>query len=96
MRIARRIRTARLDQARSLEDVETAAGFEKGLLLRLEEGKEVPSRKTVERLAEVLGVPVRQFFFAEDEPLPTSGLSPRLTFGEPRHARCPPGGPGST
>jgi transcriptional regulator with XRE-family HTH domain len=74
MRFARRIRAARLEQARSIEDVETRAGFQKGLLLRFEEGKQVPSLKTLERLAEVLGVPVREFFFADGEAVSTPRL----------------------
>jgi len=80
MRIARRIRAARLEQARSIEDVETTAGFQKGLLLRFEEGKQVPSLKTLERLAEVLGVPVREFFFADGEAVSTPRLLRRLTL----------------
>jgi transcriptional regulator with XRE-family HTH domain len=80
MRIARRIRAARLERARSIEDVETRAGFQKGLLLRFEEGKQVPSLKTLERLAEVLGVPVREFFFADGEAVSTPRLLRRLTL----------------
>ncbi|HEV2379815.1 MAG TPA: helix-turn-helix domain-containing protein [Terriglobia bacterium] len=80
MRIARRIRAARLEQARTVEDVETTAGFQKGLLLRFEEGKEVPSLKTLERLAEVLGVPVREFFLSDGEAVSTPRLLRRLTL----------------
>lgn len=80
MRIARRIRAARLERARSIEDVETRAGFQKGLLLRFEEGKQVPSLKTLEKLAEVLGVPVREFFFADGEAVSTPRLLRRLTL----------------
>lgn len=80
MRIARRIRAARLEQARTVEDVETTAGFQKGLLLRFEEGKQVPSLKTLERLAEVLGVPVREFFFADGQAVSTPRLWRRLTL----------------
>jgi transcriptional regulator with XRE-family HTH domain len=80
MRIAHRIRAARLERARSIEDVETRAGFQKGLLLRFEEGKQVPSLKTLERLAEVLGVPVREFFFADGEAVSTPRLLRRLTL----------------
>lgn len=82
MRIARRIRAARLEQARSIEDVETTAGFEKGRLLRFEEGKEVPPLKTLEKLAEVLGVPVREFSFAGGEAVSMPRLSRRLTLDD--------------
>ena len=80
MRIAHRIRAARLEQARSIEDVETRAGFQKGLLLRFEQGKQVPSLKTLERLAEVLGVPVREFFLAGGEAVSRPQLLRRLTL----------------
>jgi XRE family transcriptional regulator, regulator of sulfur utilization len=71
MRIARRIRAIRLENSRSIEITEAQAGFEKGLLVRLESGQQVPSMQNSQRLAVVLGVPVHRLLFADGEPIST-------------------------
>ena len=96
MRIAHRIRTVRLEHSRSIEITEAQAGFEKGLLARLESGQQVPSMENLQRLAVVLGVPVHHFFFAEGESISTPHLTPRLSLDDlatlnalPAHRRGP-------
>jgi transcriptional regulator with XRE-family HTH domain len=82
MRIARRIRAIRLEHSRSIEITEAKAGFEKGLLVRLESGQQIPSMENLQRLAVVLGVPVHGLFFSDGEPISTPYLTPRLSLDD--------------
>jgi len=75
--IARRIRATRLEQSWSIDALEAEAGLARGLLSRLEDGKDAPSMAMLEKLAEILGVPVCKFFFKSGEPLLTPWLAPR-------------------
>jgi hypothetical protein len=77
--IANRIRTIRLEHSRSVKSVEAEAGFAQGLVARLEGGEQVPSLENLEKLAEVLRVPVHEFFFGDSRPISTRLETPSLT-----------------
>jgi len=74
MRIAARIKRIRLERSVSREAVEAEAGLAKGLVARLEKGREVPTLEMLDSLADALDVPVHRFFYDDGEP----GLTPRL------------------
>lgn len=82
MSIARRIRAIRLEHYRSIETTEARAGLQKGLLVRLENGQQVPAMENLQRLAAVLGAPVHRRFFADGEPVSTSCLTLRLSLDD--------------
>ena len=54
-----KLRTLRLEQAFTQEDLATAAGITGGTVLRLEKGMRPPSPTTMRKLAAALGVDVR-------------------------------------
>ena len=80
MQIAKRIRQLRLEGSLPLDVVALQAGLAPGLLVLLEEGKQIPSRECLENLAAVFKVPVRHLFFDGHKPPITPRLTPRLSL----------------
>jgi len=82
MRIAARIKRIRLERSLSLEYLDAKPGLGRGLVARLEEGREVPTRETLDILADALDVPVYSFFYDDGELELTPRLGTRLTLKE--------------
>ena len=82
MPISRRIRELRRHNLLSLEQLEELSGLDRYYLARLEDGEDVPSYDELERLGDAFGVPLRQLFHSDDEPVSTPWLTPRPTLPE--------------
>jgi transcriptional regulator with XRE-family HTH domain len=80
MRIGERVQKLCLHSGLSLHDLENAAGLEAGYLMRILEGKDVPSCEILGRLAAALEVPPVRLFYEEGEDILTSKLTPRPTL----------------
>jgi transcriptional regulator with XRE-family HTH domain len=80
MRIGERVQKLCLHSGLSLHDLENAAGLEAGYLMRILEGKDVPSCEILGRLAAALEVPPVRLFYEEGENILTSKLTPRPTL----------------
>src|SRR5208282_3398586 len=90
MRMAARIKRIRLERSVSLEYLEAKVGLAKGLMARLEKGREVPTLEMLDSLADALDVPVRRFFYDDGELKLTPRLAPRLALKElTEECQCP-------
>jgi len=66
----------------SLEEVEAKTGLANSFMVRLEEGREVPTLQMLDTLAEALDVPIHVFFYDLAAPEPTPALTPPLALQE--------------
>jgi transcriptional regulator with XRE-family HTH domain len=82
MQIAARIRQVRLEHSLSLEDLAAKAGLSMSLLASFEDGQEVPSLETFDKLAEAVDVSVQRLFYASSDTELTPWLTPRPTLQE--------------
>jgi transcriptional regulator with XRE-family HTH domain len=80
MQIAARIRQVRLEHILLLEDLAARAGMSTSLLANFENGEAVPSLEMLDRLAEALGVPLKDLFCDDVNSILTPRLTPRLTL----------------
>jgi transcriptional regulator with XRE-family HTH domain len=80
MQIAARFRQVRLEHSLSLEELAAKAGVCTDLLGRFEQGEDVPSLETFDKLAEATGVPIKDFFYDNLDSNLTPWLTPRLTL----------------
>ena len=80
MQIAARIQKVRLEHSRSLEDLAAKVGLSTSLLASFEQGEDVPSLETFDKLAEATGVPIKDFFYDNLDSNLTPWLTPRLTL----------------
>ncbi|HMD86928.1 MAG TPA: helix-turn-helix transcriptional regulator [Terriglobia bacterium] len=80
MQIAVRIRQVRLKHSLSLEDLAAKAGLSKSLLASFENGQDVPSLETFDRLAEAVGVSLQDLFYDDLNSNLTPRLTPRLSL----------------
>jgi len=82
MRVAARIQRIRLERSMSLEEVEAKTGLANSFMVRLEEGREVPTLEMLDTLAEGLDVPIHVFFYDLAVPEPTPALTSPLALQE--------------
>lgn len=82
MQIAARCRQVRLEHSLSLEALAAKAGVSSNLLARFENGQEVPTLETLDKLAEALGVPLSCLFYDNTDSNLTPRLTPRPTLQE--------------
>lgn len=82
MQIAGRSRQLRLEHSLSLEALAAKAGVSSSLLARFENGQEVPTLETLDKLAEALGVPLSGLFYGNTDSNLTPWLTPRPTLQE--------------
>ncbi len=82
MRMGTRIERIRLERSVSLEYLDAKPGLAKGLMARLEKGREVPTLKMLDTLADALDVPVHRFFYDDGEVELTPRLATRPTLKE--------------
>jgi len=82
MRIAHQIRTLRVEQSLSVDDLALKGGFDPAALRRLENGEEAPTLEVIETLAAVLRVPLYRLFYDGDTPPPFPNLRPLVTMRE--------------
>lgn len=74
IRIAQNIRSVRIAQKMTVEQLAQRSGFSKGFISQVENFRTTPSLKALVKLAEALGLQVSDLFFSDD---PT----PEFTFG---------------
>lgn len=72
--LGRRLREYRLAQGLTLENLASKAGFDKGYLSRIENGKKVPPIATLSRLAKALDTDISSFL-SPSRPVVRKGLS---------------------
>jgi Predicted transcriptional regulator with C-terminal CBS domains len=65
-KIGKRIKTLRLEQKISQQDLAAACDFEKSNLARIEAGRTNPTVGTLEKICQALNVPIYQLFEFED------------------------------
>jgi len=92
VRLGKRIRELRIQRSLSQREVEEGSRLAAGYVSRVEDGYEVPSLKTLEALADSLGVPLFEFFCDAHGPVATPNLMPRLMLEEQAGA-VPPQAP---
>ena len=78
-----RIRKSRNERGLTLMDLAVAVGSDKSALARIERGERVPGLETVGRLADVMGVPMADWFQEE----PSSNEDVMGQFMESRNSR---------
>ena len=78
-----RIRKTRNDRGLTLMDLAVAVGSDKSALARIERGERVPGLETVGKLADVMGVPMADWFQEE----PSSNAHVMGRFMESRNSR---------
>ena len=81
--MARNLRRLRVDRGVSQEQLAMEAGVDRAFTGQLERARENPTVDTLEKLADALGVPLRDFFIepGPDDPEPVNlkrGRRPRL------------------
>jgi transcriptional regulator with XRE-family HTH domain len=91
MRLARRIRQLRFEHLLSLEELAPQARMSATLLVKIENGQEIPSLEMVDNLAAAMGVRAASLFYDDLGPAMTPWLTARLTLQqlaeEPFHSR---------
>jgi transcriptional regulator with XRE-family HTH domain len=80
MRIAARIKRIRIERSVSLRAVEAKAGLAKGVMARVENGRDFPTLEMLDTLANVLDVPTHRFFYDDGEQELTPRLVTRFTL----------------
>jgi transcriptional regulator with XRE-family HTH domain len=80
MLIGTRLRQLRKQKGMCQGDIEERTGLPSCSVSRIENGHTLPSLQTLERFAEVLGVPLYQLFYCGDEAPPPPSLTPRETL----------------
>jgi transcriptional regulator with XRE-family HTH domain len=66
------------------------AGVPISLLARFENGQEIPQLATFDRLAEAVGVPLKDLFYGNMDSILTPWLMPRLTLQQLIKGSCHP------
>jgi len=74
IKVAQRIRTLRLKQKLTVEQLAVKSGFSKAFISRLENFRVNPSIQSMDKVAVALGVKIRDLFVADDQ-------SPDFIFG---------------
>jgi transcriptional regulator with XRE-family HTH domain len=80
MQIRERVRKLCLQSGRSLRDLEDTAGLDAGYLVRILEGRDVPSCEVLGQLAAALEVSPARLFYEEGENVLTWKLTPCPTL----------------
>ena len=86
MLIGKRLRQLRKQKGLCQGDIEERTGLPSCSVSRIENGHTLPSLETLERFAEVFGVPLYQLFYCGDEASAPSSLTPSGTQEEPTAA----------
>jgi transcriptional regulator with XRE-family HTH domain len=82
MLIGQRLRRLREQKGLSRQEVENRTGLLRVYISRIENGRTIPSLKTLERLATALDVPMHQVFSTGDERPPGAAGAPQQSAEE--------------